>query len=55
MDILAIHGHIVEHSVIITVDGIVMIQFIVMTHSSACNINISSLYVWMNLSIVIVE
>ena len=23
MDILAIHGHIVEHSVIITVDGIV--------------------------------
>ena len=47
--ILSIHGHIVEHSVIITVDGIVMI------YNSACNINISSLYVWMNLSIVIVE
>ena len=49
MDILAIHGHIVEHSVIITVDGIVMIHFIVMIHSSAYNIDINSLYVWMDL------
>ena len=52
MDILRIHGLIVEHSVIITVDCIVMIQFIVMIHSSALNININSLYVWMDLFIV---
>ena len=49
MDILAIHGHIVEHSVIITVDGIVIIQFMVMIHSNAYNIDINRLYVWMDL------
>ena len=47
--ILRIHRHVTVYNVIMSVDGIVMI------HSSACNINISSLYVWMNLSIVIVE
>ena len=42
---LSIHRHITVYNVIISVDGIVMIQFIVMIRSSAYNINSNSLYI----------